>query len=386
MRILTPGRLLLLLLLAAAAFGIHRMLQPEPVAVTLAPAERGPVTATVANTRAGTVKACRRSWLSPASGGQVTGLTVHEGDRVVPGQLLLELWNEDLEATLELRRRQAATARAEARQACALAEGARRDARRLRALLERRLVADEKVDQAETEAAAREAACQAARARTSAAEAAVKVSRGELDRTRLRAPFAGVVAEVNAELGQYVTPSPPGIATLPAIDLIDDSCLYISAPIDEVDAPRVKPGMPACVRLDAFPEPRCSGRVRRIAPYVQEREKQARTLEVEVELRDPAEREGLLPGYSADIEVQLAHRERTLRIPTEALFEERFVLYYDPVEGRLHRRELRTGLANWEYTEVLEGLEEGDQVVLSLGREGVVDGALAVPASDAGND
>ncbi|RME34855.1 MAG: efflux RND transporter periplasmic adaptor subunit [Gammaproteobacteria bacterium] len=386
MRIITPGRFLLLLLLGGAALGLYRLLQPEPVPVTLARATVGPVTATVANTRSGTVKACRRSWLSPASGGQVVTLTVSEGDRVNPGQLLLELWNEDLRANLELRRRQAVTARAEARQACALAEGARREARRLQTLLARRLVADEKADQAETEAAAREAACNAAKARTAAAEAAVEVSRGELDRTRLRAPFAGVVAEVNTEQGEYVTPSPPGIATLPAIDLIDDSCLYVSAPIDEVDAPRVRVGMPVCVTLDAFPEPRCSGRIRRIAPYIQEREKQARTLEVEVELADPAEREGLLPGYSADIEVTLERREQTLRIPTEALFEERYVLYYDPADSRLHRREVRTGLANWEYTEVLEGLAEGDRIVLSLGREGVVDGALARPASEAGDD
>ena len=61
----------------------------------------------------------------------------------------------------------------------------------------------------------------------------------------LTAPFDGVVAEVNAELGEYVTPSPPGIPTPPAVDLIDDRCLYVTAPIDEVDAPEIRTGMPA---------------------------------------------------------------------------------------------------------------------------------------------
>ncbi|WP_263459142.1 efflux RND transporter periplasmic adaptor subunit [Bathymodiolus platifrons methanotrophic gill symbiont] len=63
----------------------------------------------------------------------------------------------------------------------------------------------------------------------------------------------------------------------------------MSAPIDEVDAPQVKVGMSACVSLDAFAEKRCSGTVSRIAPYVLEKEKQARTVEVEVKLRNKHE-------------------------------------------------------------------------------------------------
>lgn len=89
----------------------------------------------------------------------------------------------------------------------------------------------------------------------------------------------------------------------------------MSAPIDEVDAPQVKVGMSACVSLDAFAEKRCSGTVSRIAPYVLEKEKQART--VEVKLSDIKDLQELLPGYSADIEVLLASKERALRVPTE---------------------------------------------------------------------
>lgn len=91
----------------------------------------------------------------------------------------------------------------------------------------------------------------------------------------------------------------------------------MSAPIDEVDAPQVKVGMSACVSLDAFAEKRCSGTVSRIAPYVLEKEKQARTVEVEVKLSDIKDLQELLPGYSADIEVLLASKERALRVPTE---------------------------------------------------------------------
>jgi HlyD family secretion protein len=188
------------------------------------------------------------------------------------------------------------------------------------------------------------------------------------------APFDGTVAEVNAELGEFVTPSPPGIPTLPPIDLLDVSCLTVSAPIDEVDAASIRTGMPACVSLDAFPDKRCSGIVTRVAPYVLEKEKQARTVEVEVTLKDPKDLAELLPGYSADIEVQLSQKSDVLRVPAEAILENNRVLLIDD-DNVLHEQSFQPGLSNWTFTEVLSGLKEGDRVVLSIGKEGVVNGA-----------
>jgi len=205
------------------------------------------------------------------------------------------------------------------------------------------------------------------------------VARAERDRTLLRAPFDGVVAEVNGELGEFITPSPPGIPTLPAVDLIDDSCLYVSAPIDEVDAPAIRVGMPVSVSLDAFPGRRGAGQVRRIAPYVLDREKQSRTVEVEVDLNRPEDLEGLLAGYSADVEIVRETREGVRRIPSAALLEGSKVLVLREADGRLESRAVETGLSNWEYTEVRAGLEAGERVVTSVGREGVKAGVRAVP-------
>ena len=73
-------------------------------------------------------------------------------------------------------------------------------------------------------------------------------------RTVLVAPFDGTVAKIVGEVGEYSTPSPPGVATPPAIDLIDESCLYVKAPMDEVDAPKIKVGQPVRITLDALPE------------------------------------------------------------------------------------------------------------------------------------
>lgn len=361
--------------LLAAAWYFTR---PDPIAVALVTVERGPVAATVANTRAGTVDACRRAGLAPAMGGQIASLPVADGDHVEAGQLLLELWNEDLKAELTLAERDARAARSRAREACVVADVARRDAERLAALRADRLASEEAADQARGRAESTAAACAAAEDAVRVAEARVDVVKAQLERTQLRAPFAGVIAEINGELGEFVTPSPVGIPTPPTVDLIETGCVYVSAPIDEVDAAGVRIDMPARITLDAYPGRTFPGRVRRIAPYVLDVEKQARTVDVEVVFSEPADTETLLIGYSADIEVVLHAREDGLRVPTEALLEGKRVLVFDPEDEVLVEREVETGIANWQFTEVTHGVDAGERVVLSVAREGVRDGASAV--------
>ncbi len=359
----------------------RHFMKSEPIAVVLVPVERGEVQAVVSNTRAGMVKACRRARLAPATGGQVARLSVREGDEVQHGQILMVIWNKDLEARVQLAASEELAASARVQEACLNAEVAKREAERQQRLGSRKLVSEEIVDRATTEAKAREAGCQAARAARQVSRASTDVARASLARTVLTAPFDGIVAEVNAELGEYVTPSPPGIPTPPAVDLIDSRCLYVAAPIDEVDAPAIRTGMRTCISLDAFPERRCGAKVRRIAPYVLDVEKQARTVEVEIEFANREDSVGLLPGYTADVEVILEQRDNVLRVPTETVLEDSRVLVYKDSDGTLESRYFDRGLSNWRYTEVLSGLEEGERIVVSVDREGVEAGAEVTPAS-----
>jgi HlyD family secretion protein len=209
--------------------------------------------------------------------------------------------------------------------------------------------------------------------------AEVTAVQADLSRTYLRAPFAGVVANISGELGEMTIPSPPGIPTPPAVDLIDDSCLYVTAPIDEVDAPAIRLAMPARISVDAFPDRRFKGHVRRVAPYVVDVEKQARTVDVEVEFSDPKETQALLVGYSADVEIVLDTRADALRVPTAAIQEGNRVLVFVPATGVVEQRTITTGLANWQHTEVTSGLQPGERVVLSLERAGVKAGVKATP-------
>jgi HlyD family secretion protein len=365
----------LLALLVAAGWYWTR---EKPVAVVVAQVALGSVEATVANTRAGTVKACRRARLAPPSGGQIARLLVHEGERVAVGQVLLELWNKDLSAQEKVARQQLNVAQAGIQQACTVAAQFERDAERTRQLKARGFVSDARLDQAMSEARARRAACEAARADVGQARERIAVAQAGLDRTQLRAPFAGIVAEVTGELGEFTTPSPPGIPTPPAIDLIDDSCLYVSAPIDEVDAPHVQVGMVARITLDAIAGRHFNGKVRRIAPYVLDLEKQARTVEVEVQFDDPAATKALLVGYSADVEIVYTTRSNVIRIPTAALLDGDKVLVLRASDERMEERQVRTGLSNWDNTEITGGLKAGEQIVTSLDRTGVKAGARAV--------
>ena len=351
--------------------------QPDRVDVDIVTPEKGEVRSTVSNTRVGTVKACRRAYLAPATGGQVAVLHVKEGDSVKQNQLLLEVWNKDLKAQVKLQDAQIRANRAAAEQACQLGAGAEREADRLLRLQKfDHIVSEEQVDIKATGARAKRASCNASLEAIAVSQANRDAVQAAVERTLVIAPFDGTVAEINAELGEFITPSPPGIPTLPAIDLLDVSCLYVSAPIDEVDAPQIKTGMSACVSLDAFTDKRCSGTVSRIAPYVLEKEKQARTVEVEVKLTDPKDLKGLLPGYSADIEVLLASKPEALRVPAEAVLENNRVLLMK-ADGLLEERNFKPGLVNWNTVEVLSGLNVGDKIVLSVGREGVVAGAYA---------
>ena len=355
----------------------------KPVLVLAAMVERGSVRSSVSNTRAGTINACRRARLAPSTGGQIAKLHVHKGDRVEAGQILIELWNQDLRAQLDLAERDAAAAADRAAQACATAKVARAQAERWRSMLAQKLVAEDDAQRVLGEADAQDAACRAASQEVKVSAARIDAARAMLERTRVRAPFVGTVAEINGELGEFVTPSPVGVATPPSVDLIDNSCLYITAPIDEVDAPQIRAGMPARISLDAFPGKHYDGHVRRVAPYVLDVEKQARTVEIEAEIDTREGREALLPGYSADVEIVLAVRDDVLRIPTPALIEGKQVLVINPKSGKAVKRDIRTGIGNWDYTEVVDGLKAGDQIITSIDRVGVVDGA-AVRVEKAG--
>ena len=377
---LRPRRLMVAAIVMGVATLIwFRYTRPHPVPIILGDVDRGRVERSVANTRAGTVNACRRAKLAPPAGGQIVSLPVHEGQRVRAGEVLLELWNGDTAAQEKVAEEQARSASLQVERACEGAEIAEREAERARRLHRAGLMPEEQFDRASSSAKTLRAACLAAGAELKQSQARIQLARATMTRTVLHAPFAGVIAKISGEVGEFSTPSPPGIPMPPAIDLIDDHCLYVTAPIDEIDVAQVRAGQTATITIQALPRRRFPGRVRRIAPYVMDIEKQARTADVEVELTNPEDGKTMLVGYSADVEIVLEIRENVLRVPTRALIEGKRVLLYDPGSGKLREQKIEPGVSSWEYTEIRSGLQQGEKVVLSVEREGVAPGVSAVP-------
>jgi len=351
------------------------LLAPEPVLVRVVAVERGPVEAAVTNTRAGTIEARVRAQLSPEISGRVVAVAFREGDRVEAGDVLVRLDDSSQRAGLTLAESALATAVARREESCVVARRAQREYERYRQMGED-LVSSDRLDALFSALEVAEATCATAAAMVAQAEAEVGLRATELEKTVMHAPFGGVLAEVSVEVGEFVTPAPPGVPIPSVIDLIDPDSIYVSAPMDEVDSAVIATGQPVRVTLDPFPDRAFEGRLRRVAPYVLDVEAQNRTVEIEVELEDRELATRLLPGTSADVEVILEVAEDALRIPTSALLEGRRVLVLQG--GFLHERDVEIGLRNWDWTQITSGLELGERVVTSLGDVAVEAGAEAV--------
>ncbi len=374
----------LLLLIAAGAALRFTVLAPDPVEVRVASVGRGVVDSIVTNSKAGTVKARRRSRITAETGGRVTEIAHREGERVSTGDILVRLNDSSMVAQLDLAQRGAEVAKSRLAEACLRRDRAGRELGRMKKLAEQGIVADDVLDQLQYGYDAARVGCDAARKELASARAQVRAAEAELAKTVIVAPFDGIVAEVSTEVGEWVTPSPPLLTSPAVVDLIDPVSLYVSAPMDEVDSASIHEGQAAKLTVDSRPGESFGAHVVRVAPYVVDIEAQNRTVEIEVELDDPAEGAKLLPGTSADVEVVLETRADVLRIPTSALLEGERVLVLD--DGVLRELQVEMGLRNWRFAEVEGGLSEGQQIVVSLDRVEVQAGASAVVASeDTGN-
>jgi len=345
---------------------------PKPLAVKVAVVSRGRVESTVTNSRAGTIKARRRAQISPEVGGRAIAIPHREGERVKAGDVLLRLDDRVLQSHLSVARRELQAAVAQRLQTCTGAERARREVARQRKLAVDGIISTDALDALQSSADAADAACGAAQAGIEQARANVELAGRQAGQTVIRAPFDGIVADISIELGEYTTPSPPGLPIPPVIDLIDPASIYVSAPMDEADSARIQPGQPVRITVDSYPGRSFPGKVEQVAPYVLDREEQNRTVAIEAGF-DPPTSLRLLPGTSADVEVILEVRDNVLRVPTPALLEGNRVLVVQA--GRLVDRKLTIGLKNWDWTEVRSGLAPGDAVVTSLDSPDVKPGA-----------
>jgi HlyD family secretion protein len=370
-------RWLLVLVVVVVVIVVLRMtvFRPTPIEVEVITASPGLVEDTVTNSQAGTVRSRFRSRLGAERSGRVVRIPSREGTVVASGDLLVLLDTSTAQRKLELSKRDLDVAEASAEAAKAVLAYQETEYERTIDLSGRGVVSQETMDQVKSRYDGARADEMAAQARLASARANVHLAQNDLDHMRVLAPFDGVIAARLVEVGESVIPGQP------VIEIVDPDSLYVSAGIDEIDIGRVRERLPARVTLDPYRGEVWMGEVSRVYPVVDDQQEQNRVLQVEVEIQRDPSKPRPRPGTSADVTIIVDKRHDVLRVPTIAVLEGRRVLVAQ--DGEAVERQVTIGLRNWDWTEVQGGLQEGEQVITSLDRQGVQKGAhVAVTVGD----
>jgi HlyD family secretion protein len=282
--------------------------------------------------------------------GVVRRLFVRIGDRVEKGQLLAELDDRELLA----RRDQAAATLAVS---LATLNYAQADLERKRALGSAQLLAPSDLDLARQAHAVAEEQSKAARASLDDATT-------QLGYTRIVAPIAGVVASVSTQEGETVAAS---FATPTFVTLLNLARLEVWAYVDETDIGRIQRGLPARFTVDTYGDHEFDGRVTAIYPQAEIRDNVVNYITV-VRFDPPGDRI-LRPEMTTTVRIALERREHVLALPLRAIRREQgrtFVLCRRRTDqgDRIERRTIATGARDDSYTEIVDGLREGDEVLV----------------------
>ncbi len=211
---------------------------------------------------------------------------------------------------------------------------------------------------------ASEAEVAAARAQVQQAQVGVDMAARRLRDVELVAPADGKVATVDLLVGDAV------MAGNPVITLIDAEAYHMMMSIDETEIGRIAVGQPARISLDAFPGTPITGQVTRIGAVGTDVQGIV-VFPVRVDI-NPAE-VALRPYMTAAVDIVVMQTEDALLVPNRAVRRDAQGRYVEMLaNGQLVRKPVELGASNAEYTVVLGGLEEGDQVIVSRPRDSLL--------------
>lgn len=278
--------------------------------------------------------------------GRVTVLEVEEGHRVSRGDVL---------AVLDSDEKQIAVRKAEARR-----ENASRALERGAELFAKELLSRTDHDNLRVE--------------LEIAERELEETRWQLDRNTFRAPFSGVVTSRSIQVGQHVRPGDV------LFQVTDFDRLIARIHLPETDVLRLSEGRRVHLALTADPAVRFSGRIRQISPVV---DTATGTVKVTIEASDaPA---GVRPGSFVAVNIVSQSRPGSVLLPKHAVVRELQAIHvFVARDGIAERRRVQLGLEEGEWFEAVDGVAEGDQVVVA-GQGGLKDGAairILEPAND----
>ena len=271
---------------AVAAFALRSRAVPVETATAVALSSAGNDAAVLQAT--GYVVARREATVSAQIIGTLTQVSVEEGDRVKPGQILARLDPTAYQAQLDSAQAQYAAAQASTVKARASLKQDRSNAARMNDVVARGYVSKQDAEQANTQVATDAAALQVAIKQAQAAADQVRAAAVNLDFTVIRAPFAGVITAKDAEIGEIVSPYTAGGGGIAGglATIVDMNSLEVDVDVNEAYISRVKPGMPVEAILDAYPDWKIPAHVIAIIPSA---DKSKATVKVRIALdqKDP---------------------------------------------------------------------------------------------------
>lgn len=284
-------------------------------------------------------------------GAQVSGvlkrLNVQIGDSVKKGQLLAELQESELRA----RHDQAAAALQSAKASLSFGVS---DLARKRQLAAEQVIPQSELDLTERNTALAEAAVAEARAN-------LAFARAQLDEARILAPINGVVASIATQEGETVA---AGFAAPTFLTIVDLQRLEVWAYVDETDIGRIQIKQQARFSVDAYPDQEFKGEVTAIYPKPEIRDNVVNYVAV-VRFAPPNQRT-LRPEMTANVRIALETHAKVLTVPRRAVRREAGRSFVLRQEGSaVARRFVTTGSRDEKSLEIVEGLHEGDQVLVS---------------------
>jgi HlyD family secretion protein len=351
--------------------------------------------------------------------GRVTNLAVDEGMRVKKGQFLMQIDPKLLASAAQQAQASLAAARSTAEQLRVSAESANaalkqaQDAyARQQQLWKQGLTTKEALDQAESTFRMRQADASAAakqietqRLRMQQEQAALESARYNLSKVRIESPLDGIVTRRNIEEGETVVVGTMNNAGTVLLTIADMSVIEAQVEVDETDIPSVTIGQPAKITIDAMPGKTFTGHVAEIGnspiqSTASTAATQATNFLVKVKVDDAIP--DVRPGFTCTAEITTATRKQVVSVPIQATTvremtvdqggrivreEEKpgakrraTTLQASELKPGQQRKELegvfvikdnkaefvpvKTGIAGEKYFEVLDGVKEGDQVII----------------------
>lgn len=326
--------------------------------------------------------------------GKIIAVAVEEGDTVRAGDLLIRIDPTQIRESVRSAEAQHLSARASLEEAKASLEQQELEWQRAQGLHGSASMSDREFESKRAAFKLAEARLVSAERSVDQAAAYLEQQRDQLAKTEIRAPMAGVVVRRNADPGEIAIQSSLSIQVLMVI--ADLAVMEVEVDVDETEIPQVAIGQMAEIEIDAFPDSIFPGRVTEIANSPRnETSNQGVDFRVVITLAEGLT--GLRPGLSATAEITTAQRDSVLSIPIQALTlrtkkaleddEKRFgpqlakagvkttPFAFDEtvkelegvfveVDGRALFRAVQTGIAGDKHFELIEGLADGEKIVV----------------------